>query len=658
VRPILSTCLLFPIVASAATITVTRIDDPVPDGCIAQDCSLREAVLLANALSGADTIILPAGNYQLARAGNDDSGQLGDLDSSGPLEVDGAGPIQSIIVSTVATRILQTSADLVLRHLSVQGGSATGSLVDGSGGGIYVGGKLTLQDVGFSGNHADENGGAVYQTFDFPSDSNVSDVLRIDGSSFDGNSSGSDGGAVYQTGTLRSSNHPDAIYVSNSTFNDNDAGGGGGAIYSVPNASETQPVGARLGSSAFTGNSAQDQGGAVVLAGKNPQSTYTVVDAIVENCTFTGNQGRDRGGALGFGSKLVVDSGIVHGQVIQSTFEDNTVLAIGSGDAVGGALSYPERVEQSTIKGNQANANPGSGAGGAIAAGNVTVVDSLLQGNSASTRGGAITALTVQLRRALIASNSSSNASIDGKGGAIYLAPFQFSPEVRIVDSTLSSNASNSGGGLYVLADSNWPEVVRIENSLLVSNTATISAGAIRTDHALDIVNATFDANSAPGTAGILLFLTSATIRSSTLVGDGDGTGNVLFQSGSTSPAVTLLNSIVRGTCSFSGGPPPLNAGWVLESPGNTCGLTGMNNFPNTSEAALALGTLDNNGGPTPTRVPGVGSAAIDTGTSAFGFCPDFDQRGFVRAPVAPCDLGAVEVGALDDVLFKDSFDF
>ena len=39
--------------AHAASFTVTRTDDPAPDGCTPGDCSLREAIIDANAAPGA-----------------------------------------------------------------------------------------------------------------------------------------------------------------------------------------------------------------------------------------------------------------------------------------------------------------------------------------------------------------------------------------------------------------------------------------------------------------------------------------------------------------------------------------------------------------------------------------------------------------------------
>jgi len=59
---------------------VTRFDDPLPDGCAVNGCSLREAVIAANATVIADTILLPSGAYTLTRAGEDDLASVGDLD--------------------------------------------------------------------------------------------------------------------------------------------------------------------------------------------------------------------------------------------------------------------------------------------------------------------------------------------------------------------------------------------------------------------------------------------------------------------------------------------------------------------------------------------------------------------------------------------------
>src|SRR5687768_3985571 len=52
---------------------VTRLDDPEPNGCTPEDCSLREAVIAT--VSDGTCIILPNGTVTLTRAddGNPDS---------------------------------------------------------------------------------------------------------------------------------------------------------------------------------------------------------------------------------------------------------------------------------------------------------------------------------------------------------------------------------------------------------------------------------------------------------------------------------------------------------------------------------------------------------------------------------------------------------
>jgi hypothetical protein len=74
------------------------------------------------------------------------------------------------------------------------------------------------------------------------------------------------------------------------------------------------------------------------------------------------------------------------------------------------------------------------------------------------------------------------------------------------------------------------------------------------------------------------------------------------------------------------------------------CSLTAPADLVGTTTAPIDpnLGTLVDNGGLTRTQILNLGSPAIDLG----GPCPETDQRGLFRAAAAPCDSGAVEVGA------------
>jgi hypothetical protein len=69
--------------------------------------------------------------------------------------------------------------------------------------------------------------------------------------------------------------------------------------------------------------------------------------------------------------------------------------------------------------------------------------------------------------------------------------------------------------------------------------------------------------------------------------------------------------------------------------------------FTQVSSAALNLGLLADNDGPTQTHALGTGSVAIDAVTDCTewnGSTATTDQRGYYR--VAPCDIGAYEYGA------------
>src|SRR5690242_8835868 len=61
--------------ALAANYTVTTTSDAVDGGCTAGTCTLRDAVLAANAAGGSSTITLPAGTYNLtiSPTGSDDA---------------------------------------------------------------------------------------------------------------------------------------------------------------------------------------------------------------------------------------------------------------------------------------------------------------------------------------------------------------------------------------------------------------------------------------------------------------------------------------------------------------------------------------------------------------------------------------------------------
>ncbi len=81
--------------ARAATFTVTRADDPAPNGCLPADCSLREAIDATATTPEADTIVLGAGQYQVTR---------GELAIDREIAIVGAGSTATGSRATATTR--------------------------------------------------------------------------------------------------------------------------------------------------------------------------------------------------------------------------------------------------------------------------------------------------------------------------------------------------------------------------------------------------------------------------------------------------------------------------------------------------------------------------------------------------------------------------
>lgn len=130
-----------------------RIDSNPGDGFCRTalgECTLRAAVMEANATSGAHRISLPAGIYELTLPGADEDYALsGDLDSYGNITIIGDGAESTIIKSVIADRVLhQRIGQLSLQSLSIRDGQAISF-----GGGVFTeSGALRLTNITISNN--------------------------------------------------------------------------------------------------------------------------------------------------------------------------------------------------------------------------------------------------------------------------------------------------------------------------------------------------------------------------------------------------------------------------------------------------------------------------------------------------------------------------
>jgi hypothetical protein len=252
--------------------------------------------------------------------------------------------------------------------------------------------------------------------------------------------------------------------------------------------------------------------------------------------------------------------------------------------------------------------------------GQVTIADVTLEGASVFHVGGAVegggsAAITIQ--RAIISHNES-KGGVDG--GGVYDVSTR---PLLIEASTLSNNTAKGGGAL----DGTAP--ITVLNSTFTGNVATNDGGALE-DGRTTLINDTITGNKCNNGTGCGGGVTAVkleagfalTARDTILAGNTDGKGalnNCLAIGGSVEAAIGATGpNLENGTdCKFK------SAGGL--------------------EGEALLGPLGDNGGPTPTMLPGSGSPAINAGKN----CAPQDQRGHTRpTPAGPCDLGSVETEA------------
>lgn len=128
--------LLAAVPASTAIFTVTKLTD-TNDGACDGDCSLREAVIAANSLGGADEILLPPGVVVLTIAGTgEDAAATGDLDILDSVDIIGDPTLGTSIDAKKLDTVFEVSGAstvVTFENLTVRNG-----LTDRIGAGILV----------------------------------------------------------------------------------------------------------------------------------------------------------------------------------------------------------------------------------------------------------------------------------------------------------------------------------------------------------------------------------------------------------------------------------------------------------------------------------------------------------------------------------------
>jgi hypothetical protein len=331
--------------------------------------SLRQAVLDANANTGADTVVFAdglAGTIPLT---------TGQLDITDHLTIDGPGPEQLAVSGSQLSRVFSISGGAIVSidDLTITHGQVVGAPADG-GGILNSGGTLALDRVTLSHNEvvgtgsAQARGGAVANL--------LGGTLTVIDSVFTQNWALGGAGALGSGGGIFSLTS--SLKVTGSTFAENQAvGGGNGGGASGGGLMSTTGSTAAITDCTFVGNQAVGgdggtgdgfgRGGGVVNFG----STMTLANSLILDNRARGGSGLTRSGPrVGFASAggiFNTSGGTLF--LFGSTVRGN--LAVGGSD--------------NTCTGGNGFIGNAQG-GGLTSVGTTTIVDSLFEHNEA--RGG------------------------------------------------------------------------------------------------------------------------------------------------------------------------------------------------------------------------------------------------------------------------------
>jgi hypothetical protein len=378
--------------------------------------SLRDAINMANATAGDDTIQLTAGlTYVLTLAPDNDNLNIGgDLDITAAeglvIEAIGGGnatiDASSIPMGDRVFDVRDGAATLTIMNLTL-----TGGVVPARGGAIRLVNNATLNvtDSEITGNSAGDGGGIGGIN---------GNVITITGSTISGNTADEDGGGVYVNETSGMNPNP-SLTIVDSTISGNTAGSDGGGIYIDDDHTVT------ITDSEISGNTADDAGGGIYVEDDN---ILTFTNLVLSNNTAN------------YGGGLYAD-------------DDNTAT-----------------ITTSTISGNMALGDDGGGLYFDDYA-TVEITDSTISGNSAADSGGGFHAESgadVTITNSTVSGNTASYA-----GGGIYIQYDEGDPStLTISHSTIAFNSATvAGGGIA----NDFDSTLNIDNSIVALNTSSNS---------------------------------------------------------------------------------------------------------------------------------------------------------------------------------------
>ena len=543
--------------------------------------SLREAVFATNLVGGADTI-----DFDADLSGKTILLTMGELPITDSLIIDASGLTGGLTIDASGSdpmpdenygdgsRIfnIDDGNSLTDIHVELVGLTLTGGDVGvwDKGGAIRSEEYLSVINSTITGNSAGYGGGGGIW---------AGNELHISGSTISGNTirtlvglffngyDGGDGGGIWSGSSLT---------IAGSTIFGNAAGDGGPAFYKGD------------------GGDGGD-GGGIWATG-----SLSIIDTTISN-NRAGNGGGG-GGDGGYHGKDGTGGGIrfVDGtfSLTGSTISQNSTNGRGGGISTSGGSNAS--VTSSTIFGNSSG-DPGGGIH--MGAGVLAITASTVQGNSTEEHGGGIYSDEGDLT--IIASVFHDN-SAGGGGGGIYNDEGNLTVNASTIDNNF---AVYYGGGIASDTDSDFSTTQsQIINSTVSANVVSTGGGGIYNLGGLTVIaHCTVTANMAVGGQGSGVasqgYAYAKTQVSHTIISGNTGGDDVAVRNSTT-------NSFVSG-------------GYNLIGTGNTfsVGQSALDKFNKTGDRTgiinPRLGPLQNNGGPTFTHAPLLGSPAINAGNPA-----------------------------------------
>ena len=421
------------------------------------ECTLRAAVMEANARDGNETIALPAGTFTLTRPGQgEDAALTGDLDLTDPGDsVTITGVLEGDVLRTTIDgghldRVFEVHLNtrLVLSRLQIQHGDAGAG--EGGAARVATGGTLELVDSAVLLNHARFGGGIALA---------IGAEGRVTDSEVRDNASDSNGGGVHNQGVL---------VLDRAEVRGNDAGARGGGVHSLGTL--------RLTDTSFRDNTAGSNasGGGIASLGSN-------ADLIMTGGTLIQNSTGNNGGAL-------VLSGI-------AVLTDVLILANTADRGAGISSAGTVTMRETQVSDNTAGSD---GGGWLVVEGSVTIGGSQIQGKNAATTGGGMQVLsgtvmladqsTVRGNTALLSSNDSGGGGVQIDGGVVHIADSE----------VIGNTAAGSGGG--ILTDE--AGTLTVTDGSVANNTAQHLGGGIRNLGDATLTDVTVERNTANGNGG------------------------------------------------------------------------------------------------------------------------------------------------------------